>query len=122
MRKPIPPDPKWSSLEEATALYHAERDGGMKTRLNVIRLLMEGMAVQDVARAMDVCVATVRDWRTKWNLAGKEGLKTRHKGSVSKITPAIQAEIREIVEVTREIDGKRVTGKLIVGHLKKNTS
>jgi len=122
MRNPIPPDPKWGNLDEVTALYHAERDARLKTRLNVIRLLMEGVAVQDAAQAVDTCVATVRNWRTRWNQAGKEGLQDAYAGSVSQITPDLRAEIQEIVEVTRAVDGQRVTGKLIAGWLKKNTS
>ena len=89
------------------AWYHAERDARLKTRLNVIRLLMEGRTAKAAARMADTCEATVYNWRTRWNRAGKEGLRDAHKGSVSRITPAMQAEIKEIVEVTREIDGKR---------------
>jgi len=122
MRNPIPPDPKWGNLEEVTALYRAERCARVKTRLNAIRLLIEGAEVQATAKAVGACVATVRNWRTRWNRAGKEGLKDSHKGSVSRIDSAMRAEIKQIVEVTKEIDGKTVTGKLIVGHLKKNTS
>jgi len=122
MRKPILPDPQWGSEVEVTAAYHATCDARLKTRLNVIRLLWAGVAVRDVARAVGVCTATVRNWRTRWNRAGKEGLRDGYRGSKSTITPAIRAEIQEVVEVTRVIQGQTVTGKLLVGYLKKNTT
>jgi len=122
MRKPKPPNPQWGSQEEVTRWYQAERDAPLKTKLNAIRLLMEGVAVPDVAQAVGSSVATVRNWRARWDLAGKEGLKEGRRGPVSQISPEIRAEITEIVEIKREINGKTITGKLIVGYLKKNTS
>ena len=94
----------------------------MKQKLNAIRLLMKGHSQKDVAEMLGVSSATVRNWRTNWDHDGKEGLKTKHKGSRSRITPEIRAEIEEIIEVKREINGRTVTGKLIVGYIKKNTS
>ena len=122
MRKPKPPHAKWGSLDDVRGWYQTERNALLKTKLNAIRLLMEGVAVRDVALAVGTCVATVRNWRARWDQVGKEGLNEGRKGPVSRITPEMRAEIKQFVEVTREIDGKRVTGKLIVGYLKKNTS
>lgn len=121
MRKPKPPNAQWGSLEELTRWYQTERDASLKTKLNAIRLLLEGVAASDVAQAVGSCVATVRNWRARWDQAGKEGLKEGRRGPGSRITPEIRAEIKDLVEIKREVDGKTITGKLLVGYLKKNT-
>jgi len=109
-------------LEAVESLYRKEKETGMKQRLNAIRLLMRGRSQKDVADMLGVCPATVRNWRTNWDRDGKGGLEKRHIGSRSRITPEIRAEIEEIIEIKREIGGRTVTGKLIVGYIKKNTN
>lgn len=115
------PDERWGSLEDVEGCYHRERDAKLKQKLNAIRLLMKGHKRKEVAEVLGVCEATVKKWRERWDNSGLEGLKTRHKGSESRVTPEMKAEIEEIIEVKREIDGRTVTGKLIVGYIKKNT-
>lgn len=94
----------------------------MKQKLSAIRLLMKGRKQKEVADSLGVSVATIRSWRTRWDREGKEGLKAKHIGSFSCVTPEIRAEIEEVIEIKREINGRAVTGKLIVGYIKKNTS
>lgn len=116
------PDERWGTIEEVERWYRKERDVKLKHKLNAIRLLMKGGQRKEVAEVLGVCEATVKKWRERWDSEGVEGLRAKHKGSKSKVTPEMRAEIEEIIEVKREIDGRTVTGKLIVGYIKKNTS
>ena len=121
MTKLADPDDKWGTLQEVEQLYRREKDSRLKQRINAIRLLMKGRKQVEVADVLGVSVTTVRNWRGLWDNGGLEGLKPRHIGSVSKVTPAMKAEIEQIIDIEREIDGRKVSGKLIVGFLKKNT-
>jgi putative transposase len=116
------PDESWGSLEDVERWYRREKEMKLKQKLNAIRLLMKGRQRNEVADVLGVCEATVKKWRERWDKNGLEGLRAKHKGSKSKVTPDMRAEIEEIIEVKREIDGRTVTGKLIVGYIKKNTS
>lgn len=116
------PDERWGSLEDVEGWYRREKEMKLKQKLNAIRLLMKGRQRKEVADVLGVCEATVKKWRERWDKNGLEGLRAKHKGSKSKVTPDMRAEIEEIIEVKHEIDGRTVTGKLIVGYIKKNTS
>ena len=116
------PNEERGSLQEVEQWYRKEKDMGMKNRLNAIRLLMKGWSLNEVADIIGVSRRTVGNWRRQWDEAGKEGLESRHKGRESKVTPKMRAEIEDIVEIKREIDGKIVTGYLVHGYLKKNTT
>ena len=116
------PEERWGTLKEVEGWHRKERNAKLKQKLNAIRLLMKGHKRKEVANVLGVCEATVKKWRMRWDNSGLEGLKAKHKGSKSQVTPEIRAEIEEIIEIKREIDGRTVTGKLIVGYLKKNTS
>jgi transposase len=115
------PDEKWGRLEEVGQMYREQKNAKMKTKLNAIHLLMKGRPRKEVAEILCVCETTIGHWRNQWNRAGKEGLKSQRKGRKSKVTDDIKAEIKEIVEIKREINGRTVTGFLIHGYLKKNT-
>ncbi len=115
------PDESWGSLEDVEGWYRREKEMKLKQKLNAIRLLMKGRQRNEIADVLGVCEATVKKWRERWDKNGLEGLRAKHKGSKSRVTPEMRAEIEEIIEVKREIDGRTVTGKLIVGYIKKNT-
>lgn len=102
-------------------LYRKEKDAQLKQRLNAIRLLMKGKTQVEIADVLGVTTTTIRNWRQLWDNGGIEALKSKHIGSVSKVDPAMRMEIEEIIDIDREIDGRKVSGKLIVGFLKKNT-
>ena len=119
LKKPIR---RWGSLKQVQAWYHEEKNVRQSQKLNAIRLLMEGKSQNEVAEVIGMCVATIRGWTAKWNKAGKEGLKALHKGRSSKVTDDIKLDIEEVIEIKREIDGRTITGYLIQGYVKKNTS
>ena len=116
------PTEKWGGSEEVEKMYHSEKDARLSMRLNAIRLLMNGRPRKEVAEYLGVCETTVGLWKNLWDQGGKEALKPRNKGRKSKVTEDIRADIHEIVEIKREIDGRTVTGYLIHGFIKKNTN
>lgn len=120
--RPILPEKLYGDEQAITSLLQKERDVRLMKRLNAIRLLLNGYTHKQVADISDVRRETIWDWVAKWNQSGKEGLKSKHKGSVSQVTPAIMAEISEVIEIKREINGRTVTGKLIHGYLKKTAT
>lgn len=120
--KPILPEKRYGDEQEIEHILKKERDSRLAKRLNAIRLLWNGYAHEEVANITGVRRETIWDWVTKWNQGGKETLKSKHKGSVSQVTPNIMAEISEVIEIKREINGRTVTGRLIHGYLKKTTS
>jgi len=118
----IKPDTRFGDLEEVARLCRRERDARLSERLHAIRLLMSGESQSETARVLNVSIATIRAWTARWNQAGLEGLRPRHQGSRSRLTPEVELDIRGVIEVQHEIDGRIVTGKLIHGYLKKNTT
>ena len=116
------PTEKWGGSEEVEKMYRSEKDARLSMRLNAIRLLMNGRPRKEVAEYLGVCETTVGLWKNLWDQGGKEALKPRNKGRKSKVTEDIRADIHEIVEIKREIDGRTVTGYLIHGFIKKNTN
>ncbi len=122
MGKLVKPTEKWGTLSEIEALYKKEKDAILANKLNAIRLMMSGYPRKEVAFILNVSESSIKNWRTAWNEAGLEGLKTHYPGSVSKVDRQMRTEIKEIIEVKRNINGRIVTGKLITGYLKKNTN
>jgi transposase len=116
------PSKKWGGPEEIESMYRKEKDVRLSIRLNAIRLLMIGRPKKEVAQYLGVSVATIGNWKTLWDQGGKESLKPQNKGRKSKVTDDIKADIKEIIEIKREIDGRTVTGYLIHGYIKKNTT
>ena len=120
--KAILPEKRYGDEQGISHLIKKERDSRFVKRLNAIRLLLNGYAHEEVATISGVRRETIWDWVTKWNHGGKEALNSKHKGSVSQVTPNIMAEISEVIEIKREINGRTVTGRLIHGYLKKTTT
>ena len=77
----IKPDQRHGSLKDVEHWLRKEKNVKLAQKLNAIRLLMKGRAQKEVADVLGVTVTTVRNWRTRWNREGKEGLKAKHKGS-----------------------------------------
>lgn len=115
------PSERWGGPDEVEKMYRAEKDARLSMRLNAIKLLMKGRSRKEVAEFLSVSVATVGNWKTLWDQEGKESLRPKNKGRKSKVTDYVKADIQEIVEIKREINGRTVTGYLIHGYLKKNT-
>lgn len=115
------PESRWGDLEKVERWYREEKDAKVKSKLNAIRLLMKGNSQKEVAEVIGVNRKTICDWRRQWDDRGREGLASHKKKRVSKVTPVMRADIEEVIEIKREIDGRIVTGYIIHGYLKKNT-
>lgn len=120
MSKLIKPIEKYGSYEEVERWYKKEKDKTLSIKINAIRLLMIGKSQKEISEILKVSTSTIRLWRKGWNLGGMEALRNNYRGSESKITDEIRVEIEDIIDIKREINGKTVTAKLIVGHIKKN--
>jgi len=120
--KPILPDSKYATAEELYKWIKEEKkDPKLANRLNAIRLLMLSYQQKEVAVICGISRKSVQKWVQKWNAAGREGLKSNSGGSTSKVTEEMKADITEVIDVKKRIDGRIVTGKLICGYLKKTT-
>ena len=67
--------------------------------------MMSGFKRKEVAFILNVSESSIKNWRTAWNEAGLAGLKNHYPGSISKVDEQMRAEIKEIVEVKRNING-----------------
>ena len=117
----ILPTKEYGIAEEIENWIKKEKDRKFANRLNAIRLLMLDYQKKEVGKICGVNRRSVRRWVKKWNAAGKEGLVSKSGGSASNVTESIRADITEIIDVKKKIDGRIVTGKLICGYLKKIT-
>ena len=120
MTKLIKPTEKYGSQEEVERWYKKEKDKTLSMKLNAIRLLMIGKSQKEISEILRVSASTIRLWRKEWNLGGLEELRNNYRGSESKITDEMRVEIENIIDIKKEINGKIVTAKLVVGHIKKN--
>jgi transposase len=117
----INPTTEYGTPEELQQWIKKERDSKLANRFNAIRLRQQGYTAKEAAFICNVTTRMVQNWVKIWNAEGKDGLISKSGGSESKVTKVMRADIREVVEVHQEIDGKKVTGKLICGYLKKTT-
>jgi len=118
----IRPSNKWATVEQVEEWYKKEKDANLLKKLNTIRLLMLGRSRKEVSEIIGVSESTIKNWRTNWNKNGIDGLKAKYPGRISKVTKKIKAEIIDVIEIKQEINGQIITGKLIHGYLKKNTT
>ena len=121
MRK-IKPTARFGSPDQLSQWIKSEKNAKLANRLNAVRLALLDYPIKDIATTCDVSMRTIEHWISKWNQSGKEGLVSKSGGSKSKVTASMRADITEVVEITKEINGKKVTGKLICGYLKKTTN
>ena len=114
------PSDRWGGLKEIEQWRRKEKNVQMKNKFDAICLLMKGRSQKDVAEIIGVSRRTICNWRRRWDESGKEGLESMNKGRKSKVTQRMRADIEEVIEIKREIDGKIVTGYIVHGYLKKN--
>lgn len=119
--KRIKPTTKYAQPNEIQQWIKKEREIKLANRFNAIRLRQLNYSAKEVGIICNVSARTIQNWVKQWNRNGKEGLISNSGGSQSKVTKPMRAQIQEIVEVQQNIDGRKVTGKLICGYLKKTT-
>lgn len=117
----ILPSVKFGNLTFVTKLFKKEKDQKVKQKLNAIRLLMLSKGRNEVAEAIGVTGTAIYIWQKQWDKNGYQGLLAKYKGSKSRVSDSVFADIEKIVEIKQMINGKSVTGYAIQGYLKKNT-
>ena len=121
MKKILPTQTYGNPADLAKAIK-GERNVKLANRLNAIRLLQLEYPYKEVSKICGVCRTSLQKWVSKWNAAGKEGLASKSGGNrKSRVTDRMRADIREVVEIKREINGKAVTAIMICGRLKKTS-
>lgn len=120
MKKQLP-NPIHGSVTDIEKWLKTDKDPNLLKRLNAIRLRMLNYPIETVAEVSQVKRQTVSNWVRQWNHSGKEALHTKSGGSQSRVTKPMRAEISEIIDIQRTINGKVVTGVLLTGYLKKTS-
>jgi transposase len=82
-------------------LYRTEANGRLKERLLAILHLYEGRRVKEVSALVKRCENTVREWRSRWNAEGYQGLKLELTGG-----PKPQLSEEQWDEVADNVKGK----------------
>jgi len=121
------PSTDWMSYEELGELIRKAKEGGYKTRLIAIRMLMDPHKSQkEVSKELLVSCRTLHRWVSRWNAEGPAGLQDRRQGNGRKaeVREKVEKELKgleitgvEKVEFLRE--GQRVTGIALYGWLRK---
>ena len=92
----------------AVALRMAARrskDSDQARRLLAIALVLEGASRTEAARVMGMDRQTLRDWVTRYNAQGVEGLRDRPRpGRPAQLTADALAELARLVEAGPDID------------------
>lgn len=120
MKKQLP-NTVHGSITDIEQWLKTEKDPNLLKRLNAIRLRMLNYSVETIAEIAQVKRQTISNWVRQWNHSGKEALRTKSGGSRSQVTEPMRAEISEIIDIQRTINGKVVTGVLLTGYLKKTS-
>lgn len=91
-------------IDALEQLYRTEADGRLKERLLAILHLYEGKKVKEVTALVRRCENTVRDWRSRWNTGGYQGLKLELTGG-----PKPKLAQGQWDEVAEYVKGKGMT-------------
>jgi len=98
-------------LEES---YRKEKDSVIKERLLAILLLYDGKKIYEVAEILRRCERTVKEWLSRWNKEGCEGILPK-KGKRGR-KPRISDE--EWDEILKELEGRGMTIKGVTVYVK----
>ncbi len=99
-------------VEEIAAAYRRERDAVRRSHLQVIWLLLEGMAAAEVSRVTGFGVRWIEKLIHRWNGAGLAGLGDRRRGNAGR-EPVLDAAGR--ATLTALVEGAPPDGGLWSG-------
>ncbi len=99
-------------VEEIVAAYRRERDAVRRSHLQVIWLLLEGMAAAEVSRVTGFGVRWIEKLIHRWNGAGLAGLGDRRRGNAGR-EPLLDAPRR--AALTALLEGAPPDGGLWSG-------
>ena len=87
-------------------------DSRIHRRLQAMRLLCDGHTIAQVAEQLGVTTKTVRNWRTRYNQDGIEGLQNKKTGRPRKLTPAQEDKMVRIFQ-DLQMSGQRLTARYL---------
>jgi putative transposase len=95
--------------EELEDRYKKERNGKIKERALAIMMLYGGTEEKEVARTLNRCVKTIRNWVASWNKNGYDGLTPHFTGGPKPKLPDSEWDkiVKEIED--KDMDLKQVT-------------
>lgn len=102
------------SNEELNKLYKIENDLRIKERLLAVIHLYEGKNVYEIANILKRCERTIKEWSSRWNKKGYEGLTPQNRGGRK---PKISSD--EWDKIIEEIKDKGMTIKDVVNYVKE---
>jgi transposase len=102
------------SKEELIKLYKIENNSRIKERLLAIIHLYEGKNVYEIANILKRCERTIKEWSSRWNKKGYDGLTPQNRGGR---TPKISSN--EWDKIIEEIEDKGMTIKDVVNYVKE---
>jgi transposase len=106
---------KHISNGELEGLYKNEKDARVKERLLAISLLYDKKNIYEIAEVLKRSERTIKDWLSRWNKGGYEGLIPSKGGGADPKMP-----LSEWDNILKEIEGKGMTIKDIVAYVKSN--
>ena len=74
MLKPIDLNTTWLTYEQVVGLYASEKDGKLKTRMQIIILWYEGQKSEEIGKIVKQSGSTVRKYMNQYNRKGLHGL------------------------------------------------
>jgi len=99
--------------EELENLYKTEKDIRVKERLLVIRLLYDKKNIYEIAEIIKKSDRTIKDWLSRWNKSGYEGLIPVKGGGIDPRMPLLEWD-----NILKEVEGKGMSIKDIVAYVK----
>ncbi len=101
--------------EELDGLYRKEQDIRVKERLLTIRLLYDKKNIYEIAAIIKKSDRTIKDWLSRWNRCGYEGLIPAKGGGVDPRMPLYEWD-----KILKEVEGKGMSIKDIVAYVKSS--
>ncbi len=105
---------KHIEYKELEYRYKKEKNAAVKERLLAILLLYHGRHIYEVAEILKKCERTIKEWLSRWNRKGYEGLLplNERKGRKPKL------DDNEWDNILKEIEGRGMTIKDVVVYVK----
>lgn len=105
--------PKIWNAEKLSELIKVEKDGMVKQRLLVLKMISEGRTVKEVLETFKVAFSNVYSWIREWNSKGYDGIKRKpHYIKKSRMSDA------EVEKLKKYLDTDGVTLKEVTEFIK----
>jgi transposase len=87
------------SAADLRTLACKEGDARVSRRLLAIAMALDGISREEAARQAGMDRQTLRDWVTRYNAGGVDGLRDRERpGRPALLAPGLEEELRQLIE------------------------